>query len=112
MRTYTKDDIIQIVEEEDVEFIRLQFTDMLGTFEKYSNHSKSASKKLWSTHVHLMDPVWKDLSGWRKRICIYILIHLRLKYFHGGHSRGKLPGCSVMSISVMGHHLRAIPARF
>ena len=30
MRTYTKDDIIQIVEEEDVEFIRLQFTDMLG----------------------------------------------------------------------------------
>lgn len=31
MRTYTKDDIIQIVEEEDVEFIRLQFTDMLGT---------------------------------------------------------------------------------
>ena len=44
MRTYTKDDIIQIVEEEDVEFIRLQFTDMLGTLKKYSNHSKSASK--------------------------------------------------------------------
>lgn len=29
--SYTKQDIIRIVEEEDVEFIRLQFTDMFGT---------------------------------------------------------------------------------
>ena len=28
---YTKSDIMQMVEEEDVEFIRLQFTDMFGT---------------------------------------------------------------------------------
>ncbi len=31
MGKYTKQDIIRIVEEEDVEFIRLQFTDMFGT---------------------------------------------------------------------------------
>ena len=31
MSKYTKQDIIRIVEEEDVEFIRLQFTDMFGT---------------------------------------------------------------------------------
>lgn len=30
MKSYTKDDIIRLVEEEDVEFIRLQFTDMFG----------------------------------------------------------------------------------
>ena len=31
MSKYTKQDIIRIVEEEDVEFIRLQFTDIFGT---------------------------------------------------------------------------------
>lgn len=30
MKNYTKEDIIKLVEEEDVEFIRLQFTDMFG----------------------------------------------------------------------------------
>ena len=28
---YTKEEILKYVEEEDVEFIRLQFTDMFGT---------------------------------------------------------------------------------
>lgn len=32
MRNYTKDDIVRFVEEEDVEFIRLQFTDIFGNF--------------------------------------------------------------------------------
>ena len=30
MKNYTKEDIIRLVEEEDVEFIRLQFTDIFG----------------------------------------------------------------------------------
>ena len=30
MSKYTKQDIMRIVEEEDVEFIRLQFTDIFG----------------------------------------------------------------------------------
>ena len=32
MAKYTKQDIINMVEEEDVEFIRLQFTDIEGNF--------------------------------------------------------------------------------
>ena len=28
---YTKEDIIRIVKEEDIEFIRMQFTDIFGT---------------------------------------------------------------------------------
>ena len=31
MSKYTKEDIIRLIEEEDVEFIRLQFTDIFGT---------------------------------------------------------------------------------
>lgn len=31
MSKYTRDDIIRMMEEEDVEFIRLQFTDMFGS---------------------------------------------------------------------------------
>lgn len=31
METYTREDILRMAEEEDVEFIRLQFTDMFGT---------------------------------------------------------------------------------
>ena len=31
MNNYTREDILRIVEEEDVGFIRLQFTDMYGT---------------------------------------------------------------------------------
>ena len=30
MAKYTKEDILRIVKEEDVEFIRLQFTDIFG----------------------------------------------------------------------------------
>ncbi len=30
MKNYTREDVIRVVEEEDVEFIRLQFTDMFG----------------------------------------------------------------------------------
>ena len=30
MGNYTREEILQMVEEEDVEFIRLQFTDMYG----------------------------------------------------------------------------------
>ena len=31
MAKYTKEDILRIVKEEDVEFIRMQFTDIFGT---------------------------------------------------------------------------------
>ena len=34
---YTKQDIIQMVEEEDVQFIRLQFVDIFGTLKNMVN---------------------------------------------------------------------------
>ena len=41
MNNYTREDILRMVEEEDVGFIRLQFTDVWN-FEKCSNHQQPA----------------------------------------------------------------------
>ena len=41
MSRYTKDDIFRMVEEEDVEFIRLQFTDRKSTRQNSSHGVQS-----------------------------------------------------------------------
>ncbi len=46
MAKYTKQDIIRIVEEEDVEFIRLQFTDILGTLKNVAITASQLEKVL------------------------------------------------------------------
>lgn len=46
MRNYTKEDIIRLVEEEDVEFIRLQFTDMLGNLKNIAVTASQLDKAL------------------------------------------------------------------
>lgn len=43
---YTKQDILRIVQEEDVEFIRLQFTDMFGTMKNVAVTSSQLEKAL------------------------------------------------------------------
>ena len=52
MSKYTKKDIIRLVEEEDVEFIRLQFTDMFGTMKNVNNmaHIKALFGKYNTGH--------------------------------------------------------------
>ena len=46
MAKYTKADIFRMIEEEDVEFIRLQFTDMFGTFKNVAVTSSQLEKAL------------------------------------------------------------------
>ena len=46
MSRYTKDDIFSMVEEEDVEFIRLQFTDIFGTLKNIAITSSQLEKAL------------------------------------------------------------------
>lgn len=46
MGKYTKSDIIRIVEEEDVEFIRLQFTDIFGTMKNVAITKNQLDKAL------------------------------------------------------------------
>ena len=46
MSKYTKKDIIRLVEEEDVEFIRLQFTDMFGTLKNIAITARELPRAL------------------------------------------------------------------
>lgn len=46
MNSYTREDIIRLVEEEDVGFIRLQFTDIFGTFKNVAITSAQLEKAL------------------------------------------------------------------
>ena len=46
MSRYSKKDIIRMVEEEDVEFIRLQFTDIFGMLKNVAITSSQLSKAL------------------------------------------------------------------
>lgn len=46
MKQYTKQDIIRMVEEDDVEFIRLQFTDMFGNFKNLAVTTSQLNKVL------------------------------------------------------------------
>ncbi len=46
MSRYSKDDIFRMVEEEDVEFIRLQFTDIFGTLKNIAITSSQLEKAL------------------------------------------------------------------
>ena len=43
MGNYTREEILQMAEEEDVEFIRLQFTDMFGTLKKHRHNCPGTS---------------------------------------------------------------------
>lgn len=46
MSKYTKQDIMRMVEEEDIEFIRLQFTDMFGTMKNVAITASQLEKAL------------------------------------------------------------------
>lgn len=41
---YTKQKILNMAETEDIEFIRLQFTDLFGTLKNVANYKKPARK--------------------------------------------------------------------
>ncbi len=51
MKTYTKEDIIRLVEEEDVEFIRLQFTDMFGNLKNVAITASQLEKALNNKYI-------------------------------------------------------------
>ena len=46
MSKYTREDIFRMVEEEDVEFIRLQFTDIFGALKNVAITSSQLEKAL------------------------------------------------------------------
>ena len=55
MGKYTKQDIFRMVEEEDVEFIRLQFTDMFGVLKNVAITSSQLDAPHGSPHRRLRE---------------------------------------------------------
>ena len=51
MAKYSKNDIIRIVDEEDIEFIRLQFTDIFGTLKNVAITASQLEKALDNTRI-------------------------------------------------------------
>ena len=51
MSHYTKKDIMRLVEEEDVEFIRLQFTDLFGNLKNAAVTASQLEKVLDNRYV-------------------------------------------------------------
>ena len=54
MQKYTKQDIMNMIEDEDVEFIRMQFTDIEGNFKNVAITASQLEKALdnhkWVIH--------------------------------------------------------------
>ena len=80
MSRYTKNDIFRMVEEEDVEFIRLQFTDIFGMLKNIAITSSQLERALNNQCMF-------DGSAVKNLICICILIMSHLKSFRGVRSR-------------------------
>ena len=77
MSKYSREDIIRMAEEEDVEFIRLQFTDIFGMLKNVAITVGQLPKALCVS---------------KNRICIFIRIWTPLRSFHGVLSRARWPG--------------------
>ena len=73
MNDYTREDILEMVEEEDVGFIRLQFTDIYGTMKNMAV-TVSQLEKVLNTSACLTALLSRDFPGQKNRICTYIRI--------------------------------------
>ena len=107
MSKYTKQDIIRIVEEEDVEFIRLQFTDMFGTLKNVAITSSQLEKAL--NNECMFDG--SSIEGFVRieESDMYLYPDLdTFVIFRGGRSREKLPESSVIFIPQTANRLREI----
>lgn len=70
MAKYTKKDIIQMVEDDDVEFIRLQFTDIFGALKNVAITASQIEKVLDNGCM---------FDGSRRRLCQ----NRRIRYVSG-----------------------------
>lgn len=52
MSKYTKDDIIRMVEEEGIDFIRMQFTDILWPGQKRGHHRLADPKSRKQSNLY------------------------------------------------------------
>lgn len=73
MAKYTKKDIIQMVEDDDVEFIRLQFTDIFGALKNVAITASQIEKVLDNGCMFGRVLRSKALPESKNPICIWYL---------------------------------------
>ena len=90
MSKYSKEDILRMVDEEDVGFIRLQFTDVFGTV-------KNIAVTAGQLEQALNNECSFDGSGIdgfvriEEMTCTCVQIWIRLRSFHGDLRQARLP---------------------
>ena len=104
MGKYTKQDIFRMVEEEDVEFIRLQFTDMFGVLKNVAITSSQLGKAL--DNKCMFDG--SSVEG-------FVRIEESDMYLYPDYDTFEIstePGLYAMCIHLMVSHLKVIHAGF
>ena len=94
MGNYTKQDIIQLVEEKDVQFIRLQFTDVSGTLKNVAITASQLEKAL--DNKCMFDG--SSIEGFVRIEESDMYLYPDLRFFRGVHSMAKLPVSCAMYI--------------
>ena len=70
---FTKEEIIRIVKEQNIRFVRLQFTDIFGQCKNVAI-TESQLERRWQINACLTAPQLRASCGLRNPICICIRI--------------------------------------
>ena len=87
MGNYTRDEVLQMAEDEDVEFIRLQFTDMFGTLKNIAITARELPRALDNEYV--VDSSYIAGIAGEKEQDICIRTTIPSPFFRGVRSREK-----------------------
>ena len=91
MNNYTKEDIIRLVEEEDVEFIRLQFTDLFGNLKNIAVTASQLDRVLSNKCMFDGSAIDGFARIEESDMCICIRICRHWRFSPGDPSRAKWP---------------------
>ena len=86
MNNYTKEDIMKLVEEEDVEFIRLQFTDIFGSLKNMAVTASQLEKALEGRFMFDGSAI-EGFASIEDSDLYLKPTRIRWRFFHGGPSR-------------------------
>ena len=90
MGNYTREEILQMVEEEDVEFIRLQFTDMFGAIKNIAVTARELPRALNNQCIINARTDCGNGSGEGLRSLSYARYRILSQFCRGAHSRERL----------------------
>ena len=88
MGNYTREEILQMVEEEDVEFIRLQFTDMFGAIKNIAVTARELPRAL-DNRCMINGEQIAGMDMEKGSDFISARYWIPLQFCHGVHSREK-----------------------